>query len=635
MFQAILRKEFLKIKYIYIALIILFITALLYLYISTLQSFTKIEPHSMLWYQAVHIGNIYYDVLKFLPSFAAFVIALAQFLPEIHKKKFRIPLHLPINQNKMVFLYLSVGLLLLSLINSILLLSLYFISCIFYPSLIAISSIQTALPWVLASFVVYTFCVAIMIEPYFKRKFFLCVLMIMIVSLFFLNDKYQGYNNLYAFLGLLLVLSLFMPLLSLYRFKNGHYSLLKEKIFIPKLSFFVFLILFLTSFSFFLPFNTKALSKNIDLATYVFYSAPKKQFMYKQHLGYHHFLYGNDKGEKLSLKEYEKALPFIYWRNLDIQKKLPIVVDGISYDKKTIKKARQSFKFSYNNVNENINQVSLYPLFNPSSKKGVISFPNLMFNLDKDFSIYDSQDNTKNLKLSKKYTLALKNKGFSFPAKIIAGKTTNMKPLDEGYFVLDNKDKLFHFKRYDDELYIKNIAYDSKIKIKQIKISESRKKEFYGLIIDESNKAYVLMYKNYNLIKLPLKYYDSNTMKLEIYANAINKLIRYKDEKYVYAVAFDKNFSYLDEFKVDIPQVSSLYQTFFDYAYTFNIKKNPHKSYEEYSFEIGSKKAFILSLSLSLLYLLLFRKEKKETRVLKSLFLLFTGVYGVIILAVV
>jgi len=635
MFQAILRKEFLKIKYIYIALIILFITALLYLYISTLQSFTKIEPHSMLWYQAVHIGNIYYDVLKFLPSFAAFVLALAQFLPEIHKKKFRIPLHLPINQNKMVFLYLSVGLLLLSLINSILLLSLYFISCIFYPSLIAISSIQTALPWVLASFVVYTFCVAIMIEPYFKRKFFLCVLMIMIVSLFFLNDKYQGYNNLYAFLGLLLVLSLFMPLLSLYRFKNGHYSLLKEKSFIPKLSFFVFLILFLTSFSFFLPFNTKALSKNIDLATYVFYSAPKKQFMYKQHLGYHHFLYGNDKGEKLSLKEYEKALPFIYWRNLDIQKKLPIVVDGISYDKKTIKKARQSFKFSYNNVNENINQVSLYPLFNPSSKKGIIYFPNLMFNLDKDFSIYDSEDNTKNLKLSKKYTLALKNKGFTFPAKIIAGKTTNMKPLDEGYFVLDNKDKLFHFKRYDDELFIKNIAYDSKIKIKQIKISESRKKEFYGLIIDESNKAYVLMYKNYNLIKLPLKYYDSNTMKLEIYANAINKLIRYKDEKYVYAVAFDKNFSYLDEFKVNIPQVSSLYQTFFDYAYTFNIKKNPHKSYEEYSFEIGSKKAFILSLSLSLLYLLLFRKEKKETRVLKSLFLLFTGLYGVIILAVV
>ncbi|NQY24491.1 MAG: DUF4857 domain-containing protein [Campylobacteraceae bacterium] len=634
MFQAILSKEFLKIKYIYFTLVILFIAVLLYLYISTLQNFTKIEPHSMLWYQAVHIGNIYYDVLKFLPSFAAFIIALAQFLPEIHKKKFRIPLHLPINQNKMVFLYLSVGLLLLVLVNSILLLCLYFISSVFYPSLIAVSAIQTALPWILASFVVYTFCVAIMIEPYFKRKFLLCILMIMIVSFFFLNDKYQGYNHLYTFLTVLLVLSLFMPLLSLYRFKNGHYSLLKEKSFIPKLSFLIFLVLFLTSFSFFLPYSTKALSKNIDLATYVFYSAPQKQFMYKQHLGYHHFVYGNDKNEKLSLKEYEKALPFIYWRNLDIQKKLPIVIDGISYDKKTIKKARQSFKFAYNNVNENINQIALYPLFNPSSKKGIISFPNLMFNLDQEFSIYDSEDNSKDVELSKQYTLALKNKGFSFPAKIIAGKTTNMKPLDEGYFVLDNKNKLFHFKRYDDELFIKNVSYDSKIKITQIKIAESRKKEFYGLIIDENNNAYVLMYKNYNFVKLPLKYYDSNTMKLEIYANAVNKLIRYKDEKYIYAVAFDKNFSYLDEFKVGIPQVSSLYQTFFDYAYTFNIKKNPYKSYEEYSFEIGAKKAFVLSFCLALLYLLLFRKEKKETRILKSILLLFTGLYGVLILAV-
>ena len=81
-----------------------------------------------------------------------------------------------------------------------------------------------------------------------------------------------------------------------------------------------------------------------------------------------------------------------------------------------------------------------------------------------------------------------------------------MKPLDEGYFVLDNKNKLFHFKRYDDELFIKNVSYDSKIKITQIKIAESRKKEFYGLIIDENNNAYVLMYKNYNFVKLPLKY---------------------------------------------------------------------------------------------------------------------------------
>jgi len=634
MFQAILSKEFLKIRFIYLALIVLFIVTLVYLYISTLQSFTKIEPHSMLWYQAVHIGNIYYDVLKFLPSFAAFVIALSQFLPEIHKKKFRIPLHLPINQNKMVFLYLSVGILLLSLLNSILFLCLYFISSIFYPSLIALSAIETALPWVLASFLVYTFCVAIMIEPYFKRKFFLGVLMFMLVALFFLNDKYLAYNKLYAFLGLLLVLSLFMPLLSLYRFKNGHYSLLKEKSFIAKLSFLFFLLFFLTSFSFYLPYNAKALSKNIDLTTYVFYSAPKKQFMYKQHLGYHHFLYGNSKGEKLSLKEYEKALPFIYWRNLEIQKKLPILLDGIFYDKDTIKKARQSFKFSYKNVNENINQISLYPLFNPSSKKGIISFPNLMFNLNKDFAIYDSEDNKKNVALSNEYTLALKKKGFTFPAKIIAGKTTNMKPLDEGYFVLDNKNKLFHFKRYDNQLFIQNVFYDPKIKIAEIKIAESRKKEFYGLIIDKNNKAYVLMYKNYELIKLPLKYYDSKTMKLEIYANAINKLLRYKDEKHVYAVAFDKNFSYLDEFKVAIPQVNALHQTFFDYLFTFHIKKNVHKSYEEYSFEIGSIKAFVLSFCLALLYFLLFKKEKKETRGIKFLFLLFTGLYGVLILSI-
>lgn len=632
MFKAILQKEFLKIKYIYLCLVVVFLCTLAYLYFNTIQNFSNIEPHSMLWYEAAHIGQLYYEDLRFLPFLAAIIIALAQFLPEIHKNKFRIPLHLPINQNKMVFLYLGVGFLLLLILNTILLLGLYFISSSSYAPLITLSAVKTAIPWVIVSFIVYCGSVAIMIEPYFKRKAFIASIFFTICSMLFFNMNYEAYSEVYIFIIFLFLGSLFIPLLSLYRFKNGDYSLEKEKSILPKITFVILSTFAFISLSFFIPHYFKEFSKDNSLATYVFYSAKQKKFIYKQHFGNHNFLYKDSLNNTFSKDEYEASLPFLFWRNLDIQKKLPIVIDDIEYDKKTIKKARQSFRLNYKNLAINKKQIELYPLFNPSSKKGVISFPDVMFTLKNSFKIYDSENNSVNEELSKKYTKILEEKGFSYPAQIIAGKTTNIKPLDEGYFVLDKKEKLFHIKMYDDVLYTNTIAYDKSIKIKDIKISESRKKEFYGVLLDQNNSLYIISYDKYKLIKLPLKHYHAPTMQVEIYADALNKLIRYQDEKNVFVSVFDTKFNYIDSFKADIPQVNPYFKEVFDYAFTFYIKTNPYKTYEEYSLQVSSYKAFIISFIFALFAFIFFKKQSMKLRIIKTFIILISGIYGLIFL---
>jgi len=632
MFKAILFKELLKIRSIYFLLIFLLFTVLIFLYFDIIKSFHAIEPHSMLWYEAVFIGNIYYEVLKFFPTLCAITIALAQFLPEIHRKKFRIPLHLPINQNKMVLLYLLVGLSLLTIINILYLSGLYLTSSTFYPDIITNSSIINSMTWILASYIIYNAIAAIMIEPYLKRKSFIFILFLLISSMLFINQEYEAYNNVFLFYTCIFFLSFSVALLSLYRFKNGNISLEKNHTLISKFAIFVLILLSFFTLSFYLPKIYKDLVSDDSLSTYVFYSNKDKKFVYKKHFGEHNFTYKDNLGNNLEAKEFEESLPFVYWRNLDIQKKLPVTIDNIVYDKRTIKKARQSFKFDYRDFKQNHKQIKFYPLFNPNSKIGMIPFPNLMFTLKNDFSVYNSESNKVDRVLSKEYTNILKKNNFSFPAKIIAGKTTNIKPLDEGYFILDSKKNLFHMKLSDDKMYIKKIIYDKNIQIKYIKISENRKKEFYGIVLDSKDRVYVISYDNYNFIKLPIENFYSKNMKLEIYANPINKLIRYENNKETYAVVLDKEFNFIDKYKIDIPQINSIYTDIYTSIFPFIISKNNYKKYEEYSLVFNSYKGFILGFIFAFIYFIFNRKKDLLQILIKSILLAIGGIYTLLII---
>lgn len=628
MFQAILSKEILKIKYIYLGLLLLLSCSMIYLYFDIVKSFFAIEPHSMKWYEAIFIGNIYYDILKFIPALCAIVLALSQFLPEVHKKKFKIALHLPINQNKMLLLYITVGIFLLSLINTLFLAGLYISSSSFYTNLITISALKNSIPWIIASYIIYNGLVSVMIEPYWKRKSFLIVLFTLLASMLFLNKEYEAYNNVLFLYIFILILSFFIPLLSLYRFKNGNTNLEENHSLISKIAISIIVLFSFIILSFFLPKIYKDLIHNDSLGTYVFYSSKNKEFVYKKHFGEHKFIYGNSKGDTLNQKAFEDSLPFVYWRNLDIQKKLPITINNEVYTKAKIKKARQSFKIDYRDLKENKNQIDLYPLFNPSSKKGMIAFPNMMFNLENDFLVYESEENILDKTLSNKYSKIFKENNFLFPAKIIAGKTTNIKPLDEGYFILDSKDDLFHMKVFDNKMKMNQITYDKNIKIKNIKISESRKKEFYGVLLDEKGELFIISYDNYTLKSLALQNYDSKRMKLEIYANPINKLVRYQDKQNIYALAFDKDFNLLDTYKTDIPQINEYYKDVFSYLFPFIIERNEYKTYEGYNFKINSYKAFILSFIFAFIYFLLFRKKNFLSTIIKSILILIGGIYA-------
>jgi len=225
-------------------------------------------------------------------------------------------------------------------------------------------------------------------------------------------------------------------------------------------------------------------------------------------------------------------------RNLDIQKKLPVIIDGKEFDKKTIKSSRLGF--SYNPRMLKPLEVELYPLINSQKDKGMIIFPEEVFTIgDKQATIYDF-DHKKVDKLTDELNNKLNKNGFSFPSLKIWGKATNMKPYDKGYLVLDSNKQLFNIRRANDKISVIKVEYPKGIDIAFIKLSENKQKKLSGYAIDTKSNFYLLSW-DFKFIKLDLENFDYKTMKLKLISNPLNYLIRYDNGIDYYATLFLKN----------------------------------------------------------------------------------------------
>lgn len=282
---------------------------------------------------------------------------------------------------------------------------------------------------------------------------------------------------------------------------------------------------------------------------YIFYSDILDEFVYQKNFGEHRFEYGIKDKKTFSQKEYESYLPFVYYRDLEIQKKLPIQIKDIFYDANEIKSSKLGFEYNYKMLKKK--QVELYPLFNPQSNIGMIKFPEEVFGIFKDGAkVYDFDNDylkTKSEELNEK----LKELNFSYPAKNIWGKTTNIKPFDLGYLILDNQNRLFNLKKQNDKITIKEINYPKNQELIYINVSENRQQKLSGYAIDKNSNFYLLTW-DFEFIKLDLKEFDYKNMRLKLIADPLHYLIRYDNGNSYFAAIFSKeNYKKIKEDKWD------------------------------------------------------------------------------------
>lgn len=534
MFISIIKKEWLKLKFYLLGMLLLLVSNLIYFWFNLDFSFSTIEPESMMWYKFSHLEDKPYFYLSYIFIIFGIAIAFAQFLPERIKNRVRIMAHLPLNLRNTIFSHLIIGIGFICILVTIYSIFLLFILMNYYPMEIIKIAFKDTIAYSFLSIVVYMGVSSVILEKTNKMVLFKSVL-ISIFTVLFLKNQYQIIDILW------LLFFCFIPFLVL----DSFYSVKQQKL--NSLFYKAALVFVSISFLYLFYLNYTVNYKKTFNKYYIFYSNVVSDFVYQRNFGDHRFEYGIKDKETFDRLTYESYLPFVYWRNLDIQGKLPLTIHDNIFDKKTIKSSRLGFSYQPKLLEKR--EVQLYPFFNPNSKKGMIKFPEEVFGItNKEAVIYDF-DNGLNKVLSDNLTMSLESKLFQFPALNIWGKATNMKPYDKGYLVQDSTKNLFNIKRTNGNIVVEQISYPKGIELSFIKISENKQKILSGYVIDNNSNFYLLTW-DFEFIKLDLPLFNYTSMKLKFISNPLNYLIRYDNGIDYYSVVFDKSYNKIKRIKL-------------------------------------------------------------------------------------
>lgn len=281
----------------------------------------------------------------------------------------------------------------------------------------------------------------------------------------------------------------------------------------------------------------------------LFFSPVLKKFVYQKSLGGHRFIYSDEDGVLYDRQEFEALLPFLYHRNLEIYDLLPLVIDGQSFELEDIRAGRQAVEIKSRQIRVNRRQIDLYPLFNNDPGVPMIPFPEDMFRItSKGMEFINTDYNRIDSELTRIFTQALKEKGFVFPATVISGNPTNLKPFDEGYFVRDYSGQVFHIKRVLNQPDVVRTGIDPGLDILDMVISENRRMEFYGVVFTTQGEIFLISYDDYRLIRIPVDNFEPPSMDFKLLVNPLYRTAVVSGPEGIYGLAMDRDFRAVADF---------------------------------------------------------------------------------------
>lgn len=531
MMRTIFKKEWIKLRP-YIAILLLLGCVLLgYFWVELRFEFSNIEPESMMWYRFVHLGDKPYHFLTAPFMVIGAIIALTQFLTERFRNRIRIIAHLPVSMPRILAWHFSAGVVFFSLIGLVIGGCVAALMFVYYPHEVGKIALKDMGFYFFGGILGYSLSAAVVLER--NGKIALLKLLFGLLVLWLLpKERYTLLDSLW-----LIVLPCFF-LLAL----DSFYGVKRQRVHIFLLGGVVLVCTLWIGFEAYGTYMKRY--SNLFTHYYLFYSPLNEEFVYQKNFGHHHFEYGIKDKETFSQKEYESFLPFVYWRDLDIQGKLPVNIKGDIFTKERIQDSRLSMVYEPKDLIAK--EVALYPFLNPQTTQGIIGFPEEAISItEKDMRIY-AFDTGMDRTLSDDIAFALHSLHVSFPVQGFWGKASNLKPYDLGYLFLDAQNKLFNLKRENGRVLLKEIAYPQGITLKYIFLNENSEKKIVGYAIDSNSTIYILDAK-FHFTPLRIEGFHRETMKFQLISDPLYYLLRMDDGTIYRAVLLSKDLETLKE----------------------------------------------------------------------------------------
>ncbi|RXJ86851.1 DUF4857 domain-containing protein [Arcobacter sp. CECT 8985] len=396
------------------------------------------------------------------------------------------------------------------------------------------------------------------------------------------------------------------------------------------------------TFSLYLPKIVKDFLATPSSVQNIYYSPVTKDFIKvnvdkkNKKIKYTNF----DESVEYTLDEYKKKRPFTFYYDLVKTKNFPEGFSQFQRNVNLIRSQKSHIKVNPGIINTKL--VNLYPLLESNPKYSSLTLPDELFTLNKNsITFINTISNEENKEKTTFITNRLKEIGAKFPLKEAFGTPSTAKPFDEGYFLLDSNNFLFHMKQINNKIMLKKV--DTKgVKTKFLLVKENYHKQFYGLLVSQSKDVYLLTYNNYKLIKLPVKDFDYNSKSLMLSSTPYNKIITLKsydfesNEKVIEKIVMDLNYNTIKskelKYKIDNGE---LYENISSLLLPFKLrfKKTENGIYTLKFYDI-SKISYILYFIIAILLLVyyIYTKQSLKNKIYPLVLISIGGVYTILAL---
>lgn len=220
MIRALLYKECIKLRWFFLGLAVLSLLSCGNLFLMVRRMFES-APAILWWTRLIQDGRLPYTGIRFNLILAGIVIAAAQYVPEVMKRRLRLLFHLPVTQTLSIYMMVATGLACILVLAAIHLGCLAAIVRAYFPPEAARSAVVTSMSWWLAGAVAYLGTALVLLEPAWWRRVAYTAASVFLASLLMQGGRYDVYARvlwLYAGIAALFAVALQLPA---YRVKRG------------------------------------------------------------------------------------------------------------------------------------------------------------------------------------------------------------------------------------------------------------------------------------------------------------------------------------------------------------------------------------------------------------------------------
>ena len=326
-------------------------------------------------------------------------------------------------------------------------------------------------------------------------------------------------------------------------------------------------------------------------------------------------------GKEISEDIFMQNQPFSYYGALIKNGKFPKELEIYEKNTTLIMKNSQSISAKY--ISNLFKPVLIFPLMYDDVKYAKPVFAQFLIAFSANLvEVIDPAKNAPNIELTNELNAKLKEQNFSFPGRKFFTNPSPLKAFDEGAFLLDSKDEIYHLK-FDGKSFI---VKDTNIAVKDvlnIVVSENQRREFYALVVAKDSIG--LIGYDYKFISLPGAPFDYKKTNISLAINPLHKVLTLTSKDQISTYAMDQDYKLIAQNHTKLePPLSKRYLK--QFVLPFELKITQESYFYNFKFSDFSLKALAVSLFLAFIAFVFVKKRDPLCAIFVAIF----GIYGFI-----